>query len=334
MTLAIASPNQVLQEMPLNPSHEAFVKRSRGTIENILEGKDQRFLLIVGPCSIHDVESTLEYAEKLKKLANEVEDKFFIVMRTYFEKPRTSKGWKGLLYDPHLDGSYAMEEGLRIARKILVTLAQNQLPAGSELLEITTAHYLSDLLSWGCIGARTCTSQPHRQLASSLNLPIGFKNTTDGNVINAINGIISASSSHIFLGLQKNGELSRIQTGGNPYCHVVLRGGDKKPNFDEASIFDAIKLCHDAKVSDKILIDCSHGNCGKKHRQQIPVFESVISSGAPIMGSMIESHLKEGSQPLSQGIEYGVSITDPCLDWLSTEFLIKSAYSKLTLRKK
>lgn len=333
MTLSIASPDQVLQEMPLDASLEAFVKRSRLTIENILDGKDPRQLLIIGPCSIHDVDSTLEYALKLKKLALEVEDKFFIVMRTYFEKPRTSKGWKGLLYDPYLDGSYAMEEGLKMARKILVTLAEEQLPAGAELLEITTAHYLSDLLSWGCIGARTATSQPHRQLASSLHLPIGFKHTTDGNVSNAVNGIISASSSHIFLGLQKNGQLSKIQTVGNPYCHVILRGSDKKTNFDPQSIAEAMSLCQEGGINDKVLIDCSHGNCGKKHREQMTAFESVMSSKMAL-GAMLESHLKEGCQPVSKSIEYGLSVTDPCLDWESTQYLIRNSYSRLTLRKK
>ncbi len=312
--------------MPATKSQIEFVGRSRRELEAILSGQDNRFLLIVGPCSLHDMKSTQEYATKLKRLADKYSDRFLIVMRTYFEKPRTSKGWKGMLYDPYLDGSYDMGAGLRFCRKILLDLASMQIPVASELLEINTAHYLTDLLTWGCIGARTATSQPHRQLAASLHFPVGFKNTTDGNILNAVHGVVSASSPHVFLGVQPSGQLAKQVVGGNPFCHLVLRGSDHKTNYDAVAIAGALALCNASGIMDKIVVDCAHGNSGKKHERQIEAFEEVmeqrLEGNHSIIGAMLESHLYGGSQPFSASPKFGVSLTDPCLDWATTEKLI------------
>lgn len=332
---AIPAPFELLSQLPLSEKARAFIERSRQTIKDIVQGKQRRRLLIIGPCSIHDVESVYEYAERLKELQKEVADSFFIVMRTYFEKPRTVKGWKGLLYDPFLDGSYDVAAGLRLSRKILVELADMQVPTGCELLEITTAPYLADLLSWGCIGARTCASAPHRQLAASLDMAIGFKNATNGCLTSAINGIVSAAEAHVFLGVQEAGQLTRIQAKGNPYCHLVLRGSDGGPNYDPLSVIKALKLCRLNSISERILIDCSHGNCGKQHELQSSVFESVsdyfLSKEQTVMGAMLESHLLGGAQGIGSSLKYGVSVTDPCLDWQTTKSLIQNAHARLDL---
>ncbi len=317
----IPTPHDLYAEIPLKEKHEAFVLSSRKTIEQILLRKDPRKILIVGPCSIHDEDSTFEFAKKLKNLSNRVSDRFFLVMRTYFEKPRTLMGWKGFLYDPDLDGTYDMVKGLRLSRKMLLTLTEMEVPTAAELLEINTAHYLSDLLSWGCIGARTACSQPHRQLAASLQMPIGFKNTIDGSVMGAIHGMMAANSAHYFLGLQPNGILSRIAAAGNPHVHLVLRGGDEKPNYDATSIAEAVAVCAEKNVLNKIFVDCSHGNSGKRPENQINVFESVVRN-PHVVGLMIESHLHKGAQPIKSSLKYGISITDPCLDWETTRDLI------------
>ena len=322
---AIPTPLELLDQMPLKPIQEEFIHTSRNTIKAILQGKDRRKILIVGPCSIHDEQATYEYALKLKYLSDDVKDHFFIVMRSYFEKPRTSMGWKGFLYDPHLDGSYDIAEGLFRSRQILLELAHMQVPAGSELLELNTAPYLADLLSWSCIGARTCSSPTHRQLAASLSMPIGFKNSTDGDVINAINGILSANTPQYFLGMDQNGNLNRIHAPGNPDAHLVLRGGDKKPNYDAPSIQEALERCRERRVLKKIFIDCAHDNSRKCPENQIKIFQSVMHENNPaVVGLMLESHLHLGSQPITPLLQYGVSITDPCLDWDSTETLIRN----------
>lgn len=323
----IPTPEQLLNEMPATKNQIEFVHSSRRTIEAILSGRDSRFLLIVGPCSLHDVDSTYEYAYKLKVLAEECRDRFFIVMRTYFEKPRTTLGWKGILYDPYLDGSHDVAAGLQICRRILLDLAALHLPVAAELLEINTASYLTDLLSWGCIGARTATSQPHRQLAAGLHFPIGFKNTTDGNILNAVNGIVSAASQHVFLGLHPSGQLVRQNVNGNPFCHLVLRGSDTKTNYDSVSIEHALSLCASVGVLKKVIVDCSHGNSGKEHDKQIDAFCAVMHQKSQgnlgLVGAMLESHLYAGSQALSAHLKYGISVTDPCLDWRTTEKLIR-----------
>jgi 3-deoxy-7-phosphoheptulonate synthase len=325
----IPSPVEIAAKFPLRKQEQEFIAQSRRSVKNILNGVDRRILLIVGPCSIHDQEASLEYALRLRQLAQTVRDQFFIVMRAYFEKPRTIMGWKGMLYDPDLNGSHRLAKGLWLVRSLLYELTHMQVPIGSELLEMTTAPYYSDLLSWGCIGARTCLSPPHRQLAASLPFPVGFKNTIDGNLDPPIYAIISAQSPHTFLGFNESGQLTRIHTQGNPSCHLILRGGSSGPNYDAISIQKAIVKCRLSRICDRMMIDCSHDNCEKQHEKQIDVFESLIHQiqmgTEQICGIMLESFLKAGSQSLSQPLQYGVSITDPCLDWYSTQQLIEDA---------
>lgn len=322
----IPSPLELVQKIPLPPSSQKKIEEFRNTAKDILLKNDSRLLLIVGPCSVHDLKAMYEYATYFQKLAKEVSDQFFLVLRTYLEKPRSAKGWKGFLNDPYLDNSCDIASGLRLARQLLVDLTAMGIPLGSELLEIHTTPYLTDLLTWGCIGARTCTSQPHRQLVASLDIPIGFKNTTDGNIENAIHGILAAQSSHYFLGVNSKGAIQRLHAQGNPYCHVVLRGSEKGPNYDPASIADALKQCEMAKIHPSLVVDCSHDNCGKRHNLQAEVFQSVIQQvlegNSGVTGLMLESHLQEGNQPMSLEPRYGVSLTDPCLGWKATEKLI------------
>lgn len=329
----VPSPEKIESEFPFKSSHAEFISRSRRSIKNILTGKDPRRFLIVGPCSIHDVKAAREYAEKFHELSKEVSDQFLLIMRAYFEKPRSILGWKGFLYDPDLDGSYNLAKGIRMTRELLIALTEMQIPLASELLEINTFHYVCDFLSWGCIGARTSISPPHRQLASSLNFPIGFKNTTDGNVENSIRAILSAQSPHVFLGPSKKGYLTRIQGRGNPDCHLVLRGGEKGPNYFACNLSSTKEKCQRAGISDRLVVDCSHDNCEKIYSKQTTVFQEIIQQikegNQNICGLMLESHLYSGAQSLSQNLKYGVSITDPCIDWNCTESLIKEAYATL-----
>lgn len=333
LEVQIPTPEELKEEFPLDDLSLDFISSSRQTINNILNRTDPRLLIVVGPCSLHDTASILEYAEKFVELAEEVSDQFFLVMRAYYEKPRTIRGWKGLLYDPHLDGSHDMSFGLRLTRELLLALTKKNIPLGSELLEPYVTHYFSEFLSWGCIGARTSTSQPHRQMASGLPFPVGFKNTPDGNIDNAIHGILAASSPHTFLGMQSNGLPARVKTRGNEECHIVLRGGDKKPNYDSLSIAQAFEKSEYFGIPQRVLIDCSHDNCKKQHEQQIIVFDAVIEQilhgNHSIVGLMLESHLNAGCQPITPSLRYGVSITDPCLDWKTTEILILKAHQKL-----
>lgn len=326
-------PEHLLEEMPLTNSLKTFIHRSRETIEAILNGWDPRMLLIVGPCSIHDAASTKEYAEYLSELAEEVSDHFFIVMRTYLEKPRTILGWKGILSDPMRDGSHQIEKGVRLARRLLLDLAAMGVPTASELLEPNTVHYYADLLSWGCIGARTSASPSHRQLAATMPYPIGFKNSTDGNLDHAIHGVVSANTHHVYLGVAPSGQMQRIQAEGNPRCHVVLRGSLGKPNYFPSEIENAILQCRASKVRERLVVDCSHDNSGKNAENQILVFKSVIEQirqgNENICGVMLESHLNGGCQPISSSLEYGVSITDPCLSWRQTKELIHQAHQTL-----
>ncbi len=329
----LPTPEELHSEIPLTEESLAFIQDSRDTIESILKGMDHRKILIVGPCSIHDLDSALEYAQALRTLSDEVSDHFYLVMRAYIEKPRTILGWKGLLYDPDLDNSYKLAKGLRLSRKLFAELTQIGVPIASELLEITTSHYYADFLSWGCIGARTSSSPPHRQLAASLNFPVGFKNSREGNVDSAVHGILSARSPHAFLGFSPNGKVSRIQAEGNPLCHVVLRGGHNRPNYDPKSIVETAERCQQAGICDKLIIDCSHDNCEKRHLKQVAIFQKIINQIAEgnqsIAGIMLESHLQGGSQPISSNLRYGVSITDPCLDWQTTKTIIEQAAEKL-----
>lgn len=331
----LPTPEELHSRYPLSSAGATFIQQARNTIKNILDGRDSRILLIVGPCSIHDLEAAREYADLLKKLSQEVADLFFIVMRVYLEKPRTLLGWKGFVYDPYLDGSHDMAAGVRLSRQFLRELAQKEIPVASELLEIVTAPYFTDLLSWGCIGARTSCSQPHRQLAAGCNFPIGFKNSTEGNIEHAIHAVISASNPHTYMGIDEKGMLKRISTPGNPYCHVILRGGERSPNYDKNHISLALEKLASMAQKPRLIVDCSHDNCGKNYKEQISVFRSVVEQyldgNRLIAGLMLESYLQSGNQPLAHPsfLKYGVSITDPCLDFPATESIIKEAYASM-----
>ncbi|CRX38026.1 3-deoxy-7-phosphoheptulonate synthase [Estrella lausannensis] len=325
----LQAPIDVKNSLCLEQEEAAFIGKSRETIRSILDGEDTRKICIVGPCSIHDLSAAIEYAEKLKKLQAEVEETFLLVMRCYIEKPRTQLGWKGLLYDPMLDGTGNMKEGIRLARSLLIHLAKMRVPAATEIIDPFLVGYFDDLISWGCIGARTSESQTHRLMASGLSMPVAFKNTTDGNVKVAINGIIAASQSNAFIALDENGSAAMRKTRGNPHCHLVLRGSHHHTNYDHIAIAQANKDLKDSLQKERVIIDCSHGNCRFSPDGQISPFKSVVAQMAEgnetIKGIVLESHLFGGRQELSSDpreLRYGVSITDHCLDFETTEQLI------------
>jgi 3-deoxy-7-phosphoheptulonate synthase len=303
---------------------ENLISTTRRKIHNIMVGKDDRLLVIIGPCSIHDPAAALDYARRLKEQREKYQDTLEIVMRVYFEKPRTTVGWKGLINDPYLDESFRIDEGLRIARQLLIEINRQGLPAGSEFLDVISPQYLGDLISWGAIGARTTESQVHRELASGLSAPIGFKNGTDGNIKIATDAIQAAAGGHHFLSVHKNGQVAIVQTNGNPDCHVILRGG-KAPNYDAASVAAACADLTKAKLPATLMVDCSHANSSKQHEKQLEVARDIaaqISSGSKsVFGVMVESHLHAGAQKFTPGkddsskLEYGKSITDACLGW-------------------
>ncbi len=303
---------------------EKMISRTRRNIHQIMTGKDDRLLVIIGPCSIHDPAAAIEYARKLKAQREKYADTLEIVMRVYFEKPRTTVGWKGLINDPYLDESFRIDEGLRIARQLLIEINRLGLPAGSEFLDVISPQYLGDLISWGAIGARTTESQVHRELASGLSAPIGFKNGTDGNIKIATDAIQAAAGGHHFLSVHKSGRVAIVQTNGNHDCHVILRGG-KVPNFDAASVAAACADLVKAKLPASLMVDCSHANSSKQHEKQLDVARDIagqISSGSrQVFGVMVESHLQAGAQKFTPGkdstdqLEYGKSITDACLGW-------------------
>ena len=327
---SLPSYKEIKTRFPLLPSQRDFLEESRKTVRNILNGYDQRLLLIVGPCSIHDRLSAKEFAAELRKLANDVSSHFFLVMRVYCEKPRTASGWKGFLYDPLLNGSHAMNQGIEWSRQLFLELASMKVPAGTEFLDPLTAFYYDDLVTWGSIGARTASSQTHRQLASALHMPMGFKNGIAGNISAAVHGALAAAHPHTFMRISENGSPIRTQTAGNRDSHIVLRGGDTGPNYDPSSVTEALERLEKVKLPLRLLIDCSHQNSGKKYEQQGAVFQSVIhqigEGNANIRGLMLESHLHAGNQVLTfdpSKLSYGVSITDPCLDWPSTARLIR-----------
>lgn len=316
----LAPPAHILREFPATVDAAATAFNTRQAIHRILYGADDRLLVVIGPCSIHDTQAALEYARRLKTEAERLKNDLLIVMRVYFEKPRTTVGWKGLINDPRLDGSYAINEGLRLARSLLWEINEMGLPAGTEFLDMITPQYYADLVAWGAIGARTTESQVHRELASGLSCPVGFKNGTDGNVRIALDAIKAAQSPHHFLSVTKAGHSAIVATRGNEDCHLILRGG-REPNYDAASV-DAV--CRDlaaAGVPSKVMIDCSHANSRKQYRLQMEVARDVaaqLDSGEErIIGVMVESHLKEGRQDLAQDVapEYGKSITDACIGW-------------------
>jgi len=323
----LISPICLHDELPITKKALDNVLLSREIIKNILDKTDSRLLIIVGPCSIHDPKAALEYAIKLKTLSNELQNTLFIVMRTYFEKPRTTIGWKGLINDPDLDESYNINKGLRIARQLLIDINELGLATSLEFLDTISPQYLSDLISWGAIGARTTESQLHRELVSGLSMPIGFKNSTNGNIKIVMDAIKSAASPHKFLGINTYGISSIIKTLGNPYTHTILRGSEHSPNYHKEFIDVVYNMLSQNKLNTNIMIDCSHGNSEKKYKNQINVIcylTNLINNGYNnIMGLMIESNLKSGNQNFTKDLEYGVSITDECIGWECTENLLK-----------
>lgn len=329
-TTALRSPDDVNRELPLSDRAADVVFRARQEIQATLEGRDPRKLVIVGPCSIHDPAAALDYAERLLALRERVKDALVIVMRVYFEKPRTTVGWKGLINDPHLDGTYDIPTGIRKARGLLRDIAELGLPAATEMLDPIIPQYIADLVSWTAIGARTTESQTHREMASGLSMPVGFKNGTDGGLTVAINAMIAASRPHSFLGVDGDGRVGVVRTAGNPHCHIVLRGGAAGPNYGAAEVQRAVAALHKAKVSARVMIDASHDNSGKDPLRQPAVIADVaeqLSQGQEhILGVMLESHLREGRQELvdKAKLNYGQSITDGCIGFESTCDVLES----------
>lgn len=332
----LMTPMQIKEKLPLTEVAAETVLQHRQAVKDILDGKDSRKFIVVGPCSIHDIKAALEYAEKLKNLADQVKDKLLILMRVYFEKPRTTIGWKGLINDPDLNDSFNVEKGLLTARNLLIKIADLGLPSATEALDPVTPQYLSDLISWAAIGARTIESQTHREMASGLSIPVGFKNGTDGNIQVALDAIQSAKKTHHFLGVDQVGRVCIFKAKGNDYSHIILRGGGTQPNFDAASVAWVEKKLEDLKLPQKIAIDCSHGNSCKNYKLQSTVFSNVLQQIADgnksIVGMMLESNLYEGKQKIPtdiQKLKYGVSVTDECIGWEETEEIILSAHKKL-----
>jgi 3-deoxy-7-phosphoheptulonate synthase len=338
-TRVLPSPATLLAELPKTDAQADFVTRARREIHRLIFTDDQRFLLIVGPCSIHDPAAGRDYARRLAVLAREVSDRVMIVMRVYFEKPRTTVGWKGLIMDPHLDGSHDIAAGLRLGRTFLRDVLDLGLPTATEFLDPITPQYVADLVCWGAIGARTAESQTHRQMASGLSMPLGFKNGTDGSINTAINAIKAAGQPQTFLGVSLDGAASAVSTRGNPDCHVVLRGGGGKPNYSPTHIADTEALLAKAGLPKSILVDCSHDNSAKQPQRQPEVMRELLAQIATgnraIMGAMLESNLTGGSQSFPQPkdrLQYGVSITDACIDWPTTEKLIREIHTTLAPR--
>ena len=323
---ALITPQQLKNEIPLKGNALESVKKARSTIFSILDRKDKRICVVVGPCSIHDTEAAIDYAKRLKELADQVSDTLFIVMRVYFEKPRTSIGWKGLINDPHLDDSFKIEEGLRIGRRLLLDIIDIGLPTSTEALDPISPQYMQDLISWSAIGARTTESQTHREMSSGLSSAVGFKNGTDGGLTVAVNAMQSVSSPHRFLGINTQGQVSVVSTRGNPYAHVVLRGGSNGPNYDSVHVSQCEKALADGGVSSNIMIDCSHANSSKNPDIQPLVLKDVthqiLEGNKSIIGVMLESFINGGSQSIPENLEnlkYGISVTDACMDWATTE---------------
>jgi len=331
----LITPISLKEQFPLSEKARTNVLNYRQQVGDIMDGKDKRLLVVSGPCSIHDIKSAKEYAKKLKKLHDKYADKLFIVMRVYFEKPRTTVGWKGLINDPDLNDTFDVEKGLRKAMKLLIWLAELGLPAGTEMLDPITPQYLARLFCWSAIGARTTESQTHREMASGLSMPVGFKNGTDGNIEVAINALNSASSPHNFLGINTEGSVSLIKTRGNPHGHIILRGG-KIPNYDSVDVAMFEQQLKEKNMPARFVIDCSHGNSQKDfHRQPLVmqnVVEQICHGSQSIIGVMLESHLNEGRQNINSDrkqLEYGVSLTDSCIGWETTESLLDETYQLL-----
>ncbi|BAY21563.1 phospho-2-dehydro-3-deoxyheptonate aldolase [Calothrix sp. NIES-2100] len=331
----LLTPNEVKAKVPLTKLAEQTVLKYREELEKILDFQDRRKFIVVGPCSIHDPKAAIEYSQRLKILAQKVQDKLLLVMRVYFEKPRTTVGWKGLINDPEMDDSFHVENGLLIARSLLLQIAEIGLPTATEALDPIVPQYISELLAWSAIGARTTESQTHREMASGLSMPVGFKNGTDGNIQVALNALQSARTPHNFLGINQDGQVSVFQTRGNAYGHVILRGGNQ-PNFDAENVQLIEQKLKAADLPPRIVIDCSHGNTNKDYRLQgavlSNVIQQVVDGNTSIVGMMLESNLYEGNQPVNcqkDELRYGVSVTDKCIGWEETERVILAAYEKL-----
>ena len=335
--LTLLPPSQLHDDIPASPRATQTVSAARRTMASILAGRDRRLFVVVGPCSIHDPVAAMEYARRLKALADELADQLFIVMRVYFEKPRTTVGWKGLINDPHMDDSFCIDEGLHVARRLLVDLNDLGLPCGTEALDPITPQYLGDLIAWSAIGARTTESQTHRELASGLSSPVGFKNGTDGNLDVALNAMLSAAQPHAFLGINGDGQVAVTQTRGNAFGHLILRGG-AVPNYDSVAVSEAESALQTSKLPVNIVVDCSHANSRKNHALQTLVLKDVVhqivDGNQAIKGVMLESNLFEGNQKLGkvQDLRYGVSITDACLGWDTTAACLREAATRLRAR--
>lgn len=332
----LISPEALRQQLPMTEFAYQNVTRGRAVIQDILNGVDTRIFMVVGPCSIHDPEMAYDYARRLKKLADEVQDSLVLVMRVYFEKPRTTVGWKGLINDPDMDDSFHIEKGLKLGREILLGINEIGLPAGSEALDPVTPQYLSDLISWSAIGARTTESQTHREMSSALSMPVGFKNGTDGGVEVALNALEAVSVPHHFLGINQQGQSAVIRTKGNKFGHLILRGGGGRPNYDSVSVAVTEKELERRGLRKAIVIDCSHANSNKDFHMQPLVMDNVINQivegNSSVVGLMIESNIHEGSQKIPKDLsklKYGVSVTDACVSWETTELMIRGAHQKL-----
>ncbi len=334
----LITPALLQERVPVRDNTLALVESSRAAIADILHGRDDRLIIVVGPCSIHDHDQAIEYGTRLKAMADSLGDELLIVMRTYFEKPRTTVGWKGYINDPHLNGTFAMNEGLEMARRLLLDIVEIGLPVGTEFLDLLSPQFISDLVAWGAIGARTTESQSHRQLASGLSCPVGFKNGTDGGVQVAVDAIVAASAPHAFMGMTKMGMAAIFETRGNNDCHVILRGGHE-PNYSAAHVQAACDALRNAGQREQVMIDLSHANSRKQHTKQIEIGADIaarIAAGERrISGVMIESHLEEGRQDLRPGqpLAHGVSITDACLGWAQTEPLLRSLAQAVRARR-
>ncbi len=333
---ALITPEQLKEEMPLAGEAQDSVQRARNSVFSILDRKDPRLFVVVGPCSIHDTEAAMDYAHRLKELAEKVKNTLYIVMRVYFEKPRTSIGWKGLINDPYLDDSFKIEEGLRKGRKLLLDIVELGLPTSTEALDPISPQYLQDLIAWSAIGARTTESQTHREMSSGLSSAVGFKNGTDGGLTVAVNAMQSVSSPHRFLGINSRGQVSVVTTKGNPYAHVVLRGGSNGPNYNSVNVAQCEKALSDGGVSKNIMIDCSHANSSKNPDVQPLVLndvtDQILKGNESIIGIMLESFINAGNQSIPEdlgNLEYGVSVTDACIDWETTERSLVEMAEKL-----
>lgn len=332
----LVTPAELRKALPMSLGAHRTVAEGRQVIRNILDGKDHRLFVVIGPCSIHDLKAAHEYAQRLKVLAEEVSDSIYLVMRVYFEKPRTTVGWKGLINDPRMDDSFRIEEGLHIGRQLLIELNEMGLPCATEALDPMSPQYLHDLIAWSAIGARTTESQTHREMSSGLSSPVGFKNGTDGGLTVATNALLSVRNPHSFLGINSDGKVAVINTTGNAYGHVVLRGGDGKPNYDSVSVALAERALEKAKAPMNIMIDASHANSNKDPALQPLVMDNVanqiVEGNTSIIGMMVESHLKFGRQDIPKDLSqlvYGQSVTDGCIDWETTEQAVRSMHEKI-----